>query len=68
MAAKTTMQEAVAYAMYKRTRVAQGPQRVSAPEQLEERSGEPLLTPNSECMPDDHGRTPVIAPPVFEGD
>jgi hypothetical protein len=59
MAVETTMQQAAAYAMYKRARVAEEPKRAPAQEQLEVDLGESLLTPKSGCTPEDNGRTPI---------
>jgi len=66
MAVETTMQQAAAYAMYKRARVAEEPKRAPAQEQLELDLGESLLTPKTGCTPEDGGRTPIADQPVFE--
>ena len=66
MAVETTMQQAAAYAMYKRARVAEEPKRAPAPEQLEVESGEPLITPKSGCTPEDRACTSFMSRPGFE--
>lgn len=66
MAVETTMQQAAAYAMYKRARAAEEPKRAPAQEQLEVDLGESLLTPKTGCTPEDSGRTPIADKPVFE--
>jgi hypothetical protein len=66
LAVGTTMQQAAAYAMYKRARVAEEPKRAPAQEQLEVGLGESLLTPKTGCTPEDGGRTPIADKPVFE--